>query len=140
MTVASIVAASGASSSITSPAATSSPKQKMDSEMFLQLLVTQLRTQDPSSPMNTNEMMAQTTQLASMEQLTTMTGLSEENFSLQMRIAAAGMIGKQVTYTAEGGTVVTGTASAVSFAEKVPTVTVNGKSIKLDVISGVTNS
>ena len=139
MTVASIVANSG-SPSITSPAATSSPKQKMDSEMFLQLLVTQLRTQDPSSPMNTNEMMAQTTQLASMEQLTTMTGLSEENFSLQMRIAAAGMIGKQVTYTADDGTQVTGTASAVSFAEKVPTVTVNGKSVRLDVISGVTTT
>lgn len=139
MTIASITAASG-TTSITSPQTTSSPKQTMDSEMFLQLLVTQLRTQDPSSPMNTNEMMAQTTQLASMEQLTTMTGLSEENFSLQMRIAAAGMIGKQVTYTADDGTVVTGTASAVSFAEQVPTVTVDGKSIKLDAISGVTNS
>lgn len=139
MTIASIVAASG-TPSLTSPQTTASPKQKMDSEMFLQLLVTQLRTQDPSSPMNTNEMMAQTTQLASMEQLTTMTGLSEENFSLQMRVAAAGMIGKQVTYTAEDGTSVTGTASAVSFADKVPTVTVDGKAIKLDAISGVTTN
>jgi flagellar basal-body rod modification protein FlgD len=139
MTIASIVAASG-TPSLTSPTTTASPKQKMDSEMFLQLLVTQLRTQDPSSPMNTNEMMAQTTQLASMEQLTTMTGLSEENFSLQMRIAAAGMIGKQVTYTAEDGTSVTGIASAVSFADKVPTVTVDGKAIKLDAISGVTTN
>jgi len=32
---------------------------------------------------------------------------------------------------------VTGTASAVSYAKSVPTVTVNGKEVDLDVISGI---
>ncbi|MDF2917484.1 MAG: flagellar hook capping protein, partial [Microbacterium sp.] len=45
------------------------PKQTLDSEVFLQLLVAQMKNQDPSSPLDTNEMMAQTTQLAMMEQL-----------------------------------------------------------------------
>lgn len=139
MSIDSIVAASGGTGSVTTTAV-KSPKQTMDSEMFLQLLVTQLRSQDPSSPMDTNAMMTQTTQLASMEQLTTMTGLSEENFSLQMRIAAAGMIGKQITYTGADGAERTGTATAVSFADKVPSVTVNGTAIRLDAIAGVSST
>ena len=66
------------------------PKQGMDQETFLTLLVAQLRNQDPSSPMDTSEMMAQSTQLASMEQLTAMADTTRESFALQMRIAATG--------------------------------------------------
>ena len=42
------------STSITSTAPTRVPKQAMDSTVFMDLLVTQLRNQDPSSPMDTN--------------------------------------------------------------------------------------
>ncbi len=113
-------------------------KQKMDGEMFLQLLVAQLRAQDPSSPMDTNAMMTQTSQLASMEQLTTMSNLTQESFSLQMRMAASGLIGKEVSYVDADGKEQKGIATAVSFADAVPMVTVGDKSIRLDAISGVT--
>jgi flagellar basal-body rod modification protein FlgD len=115
--------------------------QTMDSEVFMKLLVTQLQNQDPSSPMDTNQMIGQQTQLAMMEQITNQTTTGNENFSLQMRIAAANLVGKQVTYTdAASGSAVTGTASAVSYAKSVPTVTVNGKEVDLDVISGIKTS
>lgn len=135
-TIDSIVASSAVATPPTSTVR--SPKQAMDGEMFLQLLVTQLRAQDPSSPMDTNAMMTQTTQLASMEQLTSLTKTSQENFALQMRMAAAGFIGKEVSYTDSKGDVQKGIATAVSYADSVPTVTVGGKPIRLDVISGVT--
>lgn len=115
---------------------TSAPKQTMDSEMFLQLLVMQLRSQDPSSPMDTNQMMAQTTQLASMEQLTALASLQKEGFGLQMRSAAAALLGQEVSYVDSGKTV-TGIATAVNFSASVPTVTVGGKEIALDSIGGV---
>ena len=119
--------------------ASSKKSQTMDSEVFMKLLVTQLQNQDPSSPMDTNQMISQQTQLAMMEQITNQTTTANENFSLQMRIAAANLVGKQVSYTdAATGTAVTGTASAVSYAHSVPTVTVNGKEVDLDVISGIT--
>ncbi|WP_065964501.1 flagellar hook capping FlgD N-terminal domain-containing protein [Curtobacterium sp. UCD-KPL2560] len=112
--------------------------QTMDSEVFMKLLVTQLRNQDPSSPMDTNQMISQQTQLAMMEQITNQTTTANEGFSLQMRMAAANLVGKQVTYTdAASGTAVTGTATAVSYAASVPTVTVGGKEVDLDVISGI---
>lgn len=113
------------------------PKQEMDSSMFMQLLVKQLQNQDPSSPMDTNAMIGQTTQLAMMEQITNNTTTGNENFSLQMRISAANLVGKQVSYTDASGATVKGTASAVSFAGAVPTVTVGGKEVALDSISGV---
>lgn len=120
--------------------ATRNPKQTMDSEVFMNLLVTQLRNQDPSSPMDTNEMISQTTELAMMEQLTTMAGLDQENFSLQMRTSAAALIGRTITYTGTDGVEVKGTATSVSFAKAVPTVTVNGKEVQLDWISGVVDA
>lgn len=114
------------------------PKQTMDSEVFLSLLVTQLRNQDPSSPMDSNAMISQSAQLASMEQMTKLATLNEENFSLQMRMAASALIGKEVSYTKADGTVVSGTADSVSFAKGIPTVSINGVDVFLDVISGVT--
>ena len=112
-------------------------KQTMDSEMFLSLLVAQLRAQDPSSPMDTNEMMAQTTQLASMEQLTSLTKMTEEGFSLQMRSAAASLLGQKVSYVGTDGATVTGVVTAVSFKNAVPTVKVGDVELPLDAVTGI---
>jgi len=114
-----------------------STSNTMDSEMFMKLLVTQLKNQDPSTPMDTNAMMSQTTQLAMMEQVTAQTTTANENFSLQMRIAASNLVGREVSYTGADGGEVTGTASSVSFAEAVPKVTVGGKEVALDLVSGI---
>ena len=114
------------------------PKQTLDSETFMSLLVAQLRNQDPSSPMDTNQMISQTTQLAMMEKLTALSTTADENFSLQMRTAAAALVGQNVTYTDATGASVTGIASAVSYAGPVPQVTVGTASVALDAISGVT--
>ncbi len=131
-------------SNVQVPAAVSSvtnaSKQKMDGQMFLQLLVAQLRAQDPSSPMDTNAMMTQTAQLASMEQLTTMSNLTQESFSLQMRVAASSLIGKEVGYVDADGKEQKGIATSVSFANSVPMVTIGDKSIRLDAISGITTA
>lgn len=113
------------------------PKQEMDGELFLQLLVTQLANQDPSSPMDTNAMIGQTTQLATMEQLTALSKRQEESFSLQMRSAAAALIGKEVEYLGADGKAVKGIAGSVSFAGPIPTVDVGGTSVALDKLSAV---
>lgn len=135
-----IVTPVGASSTAASAATAAAPSKSLDSEVFLQLLVTQLRNQDPSSPMDTNEMMAQTTQLAMMESLTTLQGLTEESFGLQMRSAAASLVGQQVSYLGADGTTVTGLAESISFATSPPSVNVGDKAVALDAISGVAPS
>lgn len=124
----------------TGTAPTRAPKQTLDSEVFMALLVAQLRNQDPSSPMDTNEMMAQQTQLASLEQLTNLSGTSQEQFALTMRMAAMNLVGRDVTYTDADGGVVTGSATAASFADSVPSITVGDTAVKLDKILSIVPS
>ncbi len=133
--VSSTTAASG--TSVTSTAAVRKPTQTFDSETFMKLLVVQLKSQDPSSPMDTNAMIGQTTQLATMEKLTTMADLSADSYSLQTRMAAANVVGKQVTYAGADGIAVTGIATSVTFNGDKPTVTVGGKTMDLSALSGV---
>ncbi len=113
------------------------PQQEMDSKVFMTLLVAQLQHQDPGSPMDTNAMIGQTTQLAMMEKLTELSAQGEESFGLPMRAAAAALIGKQVSYTKADGTVVTGTAASVSFEGAVPRVKVGDATVSLDALSGI---
>ena len=127
-------------STYTSSTSTSNPTQQMDGQMFLQLLVKQLQEQDPSSPMDTNAMIGQMSQLASMEQLTSLNTASTESFALQMRMAAANLVGKQVSYTDAQGVAQTGIATSVSYAGSVPTVTIGSATVNLDAVSGVTDT
>ncbi len=124
-------------SSLYATTATTAPKQVMDGSMFMSLLVTQLQNQDPSSPMDTNQMIGQTTQLAMMEKLTALESTGTENFSLQMRMAAASLVGQQITYTGKEGDTLTGLASSISYAGPVPQITVDGKTLALDAVSGI---
>ena len=139
-TIDSIVAASATPIPPTATTTANTSKQKLDGQMFLQLLVTQLRAQDPSSPMDTNAMMTQTAQLSSMEQLTSLTSVTNDQFSLQMRMAASGMVGKQVSYVDADGVTKSGVASSVSFTNAMPMVTIGSTSVRLDAISGVTSA
>jgi len=122
----------------TTPQAVRAPVQTMDANVFMSLLVAQLKNQNPSAPMDTNQMMAQTIQLSMMEKMTELTSNSKEGFSLQMRSAAAQLIGHSVGYTLADGATGTGIASSVSFAGAVPTVKVGDLSIPLDSITGLT--
>jgi len=130
--------AAAAASTGTATASTAAAPGTLDKEAFLKLLVAQLRNQDPSKPMDSSEFMAQTTQLSTMEQLTALTKTSQESFALQMRMAAASLVGRQVTYADESGATVTGAVTSVSYAGSVPTVTVGGKVVALDAVSSVT--
>jgi flagellar basal-body rod modification protein FlgD len=105
--------------------------------MFLNLLVTQLRNQDPSSPMDSTQMVQQTSQLASMEQLTSLTKTTTDGYSLQMRSAAANILGKSVSYTDADGVAKTGIASAVSFSGSTPTITVGSDTVGFEDLTGL---
>ncbi|MFC0249938.1 flagellar hook assembly protein FlgD [Citricoccus parietis] len=78
------------------------PKQELDGEVFLKLLVTQLQNQDPSSPMDTNQMVSQAAQLSMTE---TMNGIAEtlksQTAASSMSTAAA-LIGQDVQWLDPG--------------------------------------
>ena len=78
-------------------------------EMFLKLLVAQLKNQDPTSPMDQKDMMAQMAQFSSVEQLSNMAKTME---SMQLTTSFANsvsLMGKTVSYLgADGESVVNG--------------------------------
>ncbi|OZD55347.1 flagellar hook capping protein [Rhodococcus sp. 06-1477-1B] len=121
----------------TTTATATAPKKALDSEVFMKLLVTQLTNQDPSTPMDTNQMISQTTQLATMEQLTAMSRTSAEAFALDMRQAASTLIGRQAGYLDAQGVAVTGTVTKVSFDGPVPQVTIGDATVALDAITSL---
>jgi flagellar basal-body rod modification protein FlgD len=126
--------------SLTSAAPTRAPKQTLDSSVFMDLLVTQLKNQDPSSPMDTNAMIGQTTQLAMMEKLTQLATDSTQGLSVQQRAAAAALIGKAVTYLTADGATGAGTVGSVSYGGSTPTLSIGSTSIPLDSITGITGA
>ena len=133
--------ATTAGTSLSSTAPTRSVTQDYNSQLFLKLLTTQLANQDPSSPMDSTQMIAQTSQLASMEQLTKLTSATTDSYGLQQRSAAANVIGKQVSWTDSDGVEQSGTATAVKFSSTgAPTLTVGDKTVALTDLSGITTT
>ncbi|MFP3715010.1 flagellar hook assembly protein FlgD [Puerhibacterium sp. TATVAM-FAB25] len=109
----------------------------LDSEAFLQLLVAQLRYQDPTSPMDTTQLMAQTTQMTSVEQLVALADTQREAFAMQQRATAASLVGKQITAVDADGASVTGVVSAVTYDSGTPLLQVGDLQVPLDLVTVV---
>ncbi len=129
-------AATGAGAAASTPA--TKGNDSLDKQAFLQLLVAQLRYQDPTSPMDTSQLMAQTTQLTTMERLVELSDTQREAFALQMRSSAAGLVGTQVEWADADGVTYRGLVTGVSYASSVPTVRVGDVDVPLDAVASVT--
>jgi len=104
----------------------------LDKDAFLQLFIAQLRNQDPSSPQDTGEFMAQLALFSMMEQLTNMneklTDMNKEidNLRLSQEMSeATSLIGRLVSVLSDG-TEVSGQVEKVTLSGDVVKIYVNG--------------
>ncbi|EKO39475.1 MAG: flagellar hook capping protein [Solidesulfovibrio magneticus str. Maddingley MBC34] len=107
-------ATSGSSASST----TGKSSNGLGMDAFLQLLVTQLQYQDPLSPMDDKEFVAELAQFSSLEQLTEINSGIEGLSSLtqeQQMIGAVNFIGKTIDATGTAVSVEDGKATSVTF-------------------------
>lgn len=118
-------------------AAARTPKNTLDKDAFLQLLVAQMRYQDPSKPMDSTQFMAQNAQLTTVEKLTELADVARNAFTTQQRLAAASMVGQSITWQTTEGVRNSGIVSAASMAGNSPTVTVDGTEVPLDQVVSV---
>lgn len=109
-------------------------KTSLGKEQFLNLLVTQMRYQDPSAPMDSSQIMSQTASLSTVEQLQELTSTQREAFGLQMRLSASTFVGQQVSWDV-GGVTKTGIVDSASFANAKPTLKVGADSVDLDKVN-----
>jgi len=69
---------------------------------YMNLLITQLRHQNPLEPMSSEEMASQLTQLAQLEQVERLSSTFEKVLQAEQTSQAAELIGKQVSFFVEG--------------------------------------
>ena len=115
----------------TTSASSGSALQNLGADGFLQLLVAQLRYQNPMSPSDPNAMLQQTSQLAQVETLDGVAETQRQLLTLQQTAIAAGLVGREVSAANPDGTTMTGTVDAVRFADTGPLLVVDGTEIPL---------
>lgn len=111
-------------------------------EDLLKIVLTQLTYQDPLKPMDNFEFVSQLAQFAQIQQTQDMASSLQTLVAAQGTTQAAGLLGRTVEFSG-GSATVTGTVTAVSFAEDGTTLTVrlpNGQTvtdISLNIITGI---
>jgi flagellar basal-body rod modification protein FlgD len=109
-----VTSATDKSSSTGSPNSTAS--NSVDYNTFLQLLVAEMKNQDPTNPMDTSQYMSQFAQLSTVEQAMQTNSKLDALLSSQSLSQANGLIGKTVSFTDSTG---------ASFSGKVVSVAIN---------------
>lgn len=106
------------------PGATGSTASSLDKDTFLQLLVAQLKYQDPLNPTDQTQFLAQTAQFTALEKMEVVAEQTSRSFAAQMAFGASSLVGRTVTYTGADGQQVTGSVGSVRFGADGPMLTV----------------
>jgi flagellar basal-body rod modification protein FlgD len=114
-----------------SPASQSTnPSSTLTQANFLQLLVTQMTSQDPLSPVSNTDMAAQMAQFSALQTAQATDG--------DVKVLQANtLLGRTVTVTATGGTQASGQVSSVQFQAGTPQIVVNGLTYALNQITSI---
>jgi flagellar basal-body rod modification protein FlgD len=114
-----------------------SAKATQDHDMFLQLLVAQLRYQDPMNPTDSSQFMAQNAQFTALEKMQDVADGMSSLLSAQLAFGSANMIGKHVTWVGTDGVARSGVATGASFPATGPVLTVDGTDVPIGSVTSV---
>ncbi|GGI06703.1 flagellar hook assembly protein FlgD [Egicoccus halophilus] len=109
----------------------------LGSDGFLQLMVAQLRYQNPLNPSDPSAMMMQTAQLAQLDAVQQLASLQRRDLGLQNAVAAAGMVGTNVHALATDGTTVRGVVDAVRYTTLGPVLEIGGQEVPFDQVTEI---
>jgi flagellar basal-body rod modification protein FlgD len=123
---------------IGTPGAASVPQgAAADKDMFLELLVTQLRHQDPTNPTDSSQFLAQTAQFSALEAMQDVSERTAALLTAQTSFGAAALVGRTVTYLGADGTSATGVVESVAYGADGPRLSVGGEVVPLGQVTGV---
>lgn len=101
--------------------------KELGKDAFLQLLVSQLKNQDPMKPMEDTDFIAQMAQFSSLEQMQNLNKVMEKQQNFAALSQAAGMIGKEVAVDIGEGLAARGEVSEVRHVDGKIVVVLGGK-------------
>jgi flagellar basal-body rod modification protein FlgD len=102
-----------------------------DKDMFLQLLVAQMKYQDPMNPTDSSQFLAQSAQFTALEKMQTVADQTGLLLGAQMAFGASSLVGRSVTYTLGDGTEGSGTVHGVTFGVDGPVLDVDGVEVPI---------
>jgi flagellar basal-body rod modification protein FlgD len=120
---------------------TSTPKSKeLDQDTFLKLLVAQMKYQDPSSPADSTQFLAQTAQFTQVEKLGQIADAQASMLSAQLMVGASNLVGRTVTYLDAAGAEQTGVVKSATLGGSDPTLRVGFTDVQLSKVKEVRES
>ena len=136
--ITSISNTTAANAQTTADAISSATSQTLSEQDFLNLLVTQMTSQDPLNPMTNQDMLSQMVQFSTLQGNTTMQSTLAGMQSGQSFSEANSMVGQQVNLqTDANGDTAQGVVSGVDLSTGTPQIIVNGQSYNLDQVLSV---
>ncbi len=112
--------------------------ENLDKDAFLKLLVTELRHQDPTQPMENKEFISQMAQFSALEQMTNVNKSVQQLNRTSRSAEAYSLLGKNVkAFDPASGVKVEGTVTSIFFKNDEIRLMVNGREIGLNDIHAV---
>ena len=118
--------------STTVPTATSN-----DKDMFLQLLVAQMKYQDPMNPTDSSEFLAQSAQFTALEKMQAVADQTQQLVASQMAFGASGLVGRTISWTDAQGATQSGSVTGVTFGTDGPMLDVGDSQVALSQVQTV---
>jgi flagellar basal-body rod modification protein FlgD len=122
----------------TDGATTEAAPQTMGKDMFLKLLVAQLRYQNPMQPVDSSQFMAQTAQFSMVEKLEAMAAQTDALVAGEASQRAAGLLGRQVSYVDGQGATQTGVVTGTRLGSDGPVLLLGKTEVPLSGVREVT--
>ncbi len=107
---------------------------------FMQLLLAQLKNQDPLKPMENTEFISQMAQFNSLSELMSLNKTMGELMTAQLVTQGSTMIGKTISANLDTGKTVEGVVSGMQIRDDEVTLTVNGTQVPMSAVRVVTDT
>lgn len=110
----------------------------LSQEDFLNLLIAQMKSQDPMNPQSDTQMAAQMAQFTSLQQSGTMSTNIASLLTQQQLLQANTMLGNTVSLQVDSKTIASGVVQSVQITGGVPQIVVNNTAYDLDQVLTIT--
>jgi len=111
--------------------------QELGKDAFLQLLVTQLRYQDPLNPQDNSAFVAQMAQFTALEQMQNLNAGVTRLLEQQSGFQAPALLGRHVTVAGPEGVPREGKVEELAYRSGQPWLVVNGTMYSMDMVQKV---
>lgn len=104
---------------------------------FLELLIAQVKNQNPLNPVSSSQFMSQTAQLSTLEQIATLSQETGKLLAAEQFASGLSAVGKTVTGIDTSGKAVTGVVSSVTLGTSGPVLHVGSSLVPLSSLRSV---